>query len=850
MSVWRELLRPWTWTMAWRDSRSTRSRLLLFSLSISLGVGALVTIQSLGRSVERAIGQQAKTLLGADLVLSGRARLTAEDDQWLAALQGDQSRETSFSTMLASAAGTRLVNARALTGRFPFYGEIETLPTSAASAFYRGEGVLVEESLLQQFNLNPGDSIRLGLADFRVLGALKKVPGESIAFGALSPRVYIPGTDLDRTGLLKGVSLARYRVYLKLPPTFTVEKWVKEQEPELRRRHLEADTVERRQRDLGRAMENLFRFLNLVALVSLLLGAIGVSSAIQVHLRRKLGTIAVLRCLGASLASTFAIYLGQSLALGATGSLIGVALGLTAAHALPQLLVGLVPVHFEARWEWLSAVLGGGVGLGICIVFTLLPLLEIRQVAPLAAIRAAYEPKRRRDPLTWIVYALILASVTGFAALQTQRWFEGVFFIAGLASALGLLAGTARLLMILARPLSRTRIPFVTRQGLASLHRPNNRTTLLLVSLGLGTFLLVTLQLTRTVLLEQLFPPGDKDGPNALLFDIQSDQREGIHALFTQMGLKVLSEAPVVTMRLQTVKGVSTEVLARQKPERTPEWLLRREYRATWRTNRVDAERIVAGTLASFFTGEPSDGHPVPISLEANIARELHVGLGDPLEFDVQGVPVPCRVTSLREVDWRQLRPNFYVVFPEGVLESAPAMHLLSTHLPDATASARLQRELGKAFSNVSTIDLATVLQTLENILNKVGMAIRFMAGLTVATGIIVLIGAIVSGRGQRVHEAVLLRTLGASRLQVRTIFLTEYAVLGLFSALTGVVLAVIASWALAHFAFKIDYAWSPLTMLVALVIVPSMTVVVGLLTSRGVAEQPPLEILRQEGTG
>ena len=856
MKLLNELFRSWTWTMAWRDSRATRGRLFLFSLSISLGVAALVTIQSLGRSVERAIGQQAKTLLGADLVVTSRSPLSPADDTWLAALGGTTARETSFSTMLTSTNGTRLVNARALAGNFPFYGQLETIPTNAADAFYRGEGVVIEESLLQQFGIQIGDSVRLGKADFKVLGSLRKVPGDSVAFGALAPRVYFPAADLDRTGLLKGVSLARYRLYFKLDPTLDAEKWVKDHESELRQRRLDTDTVARRQRDLGRAMENLFRFLNLVALVALLLGAIGVASAVQVHLRRKLSSIAVLRCLGASMASTFAIYLAQALALGASGSLVGVGLGLMASLGLPQLLRGILPVAFQSQFEWTSAIFGGLVGLGICGVFTLLPLLEIRTISPLAAIRAAYEPPRRRSAATWMVYGLMGLAVAGFSGAQTPHWWEGLVFAAGLTAALGILAATASGIVFLARQWARLPMPFVFRQGLASLHRPNNRTMLLLVSLGLGTFLLVTLQLTRTVLLEQLFPSGQTPGPNALLFDIQVDQRDGLSSLFTKLNLPNLGEAPVVTMRLEKIKGVTTEALSkkegdqRSKGERVPEWLLRREYRATWRTNLVEAEHVTAGSLATQFMGEPSSSNRVPVSLEVSIAKELHVTVGDDLEFDVQGVPVPCRVSSLRDVDWRQMRPNFYVVFPSGVLESAPAMYLTATHLPDSQTSARLQREMGLQFPNISTIDLATVLQTLEGILNKVALAIRFMAGLTVGTGLIVLVGAILSGRGQRVQEAVLLRTLGASRFQIRQILFTEYAVLGLFSALTGIMLAVVASWALARFTFEVKYAWSPGVLLSALGTVPMLTVTVGLLSSRGVAEQSPLEILRQEGTG
>lgn len=850
MNPFPALFRRWTWVMAWRDSRSSRGRLLLFSFSISLGIAALVTLQSLSMFVRRGIALQSKALLGADLVITSRNPLTKEDDEWLSKLGNKTARETSFSTMLTTTNGTRLVNARAMSGPFPFYGKLESLPESASDAFQRDEGVLLEESLLQQFSLHPGDIVRLGKADFPILGALQKVPGENLAFGALAPRVYLPASAIDRTGLLRGISLARHRIYFQLPPTFDTDDWVTVNETELRKRHLETETVAKRQRDLGRGMENLFRFLNLVALVALLLGAIGVASAVQVHLRRKLSSIAILRCLGASLNSTFTIYLAQSLALGAVGSLIGMAMGVVVSLILPTYLRGVSSVTLESRVEGTAVAFGGGVGLCICVVFTLLPLLEIRRIAPLAAIRAAFEPPRRPDGLTWIVRTALGLSIAIFASTQSQRWWEGLAFTAGLAIALGLLAGMARLTMAMARPLVRLRLPFAIRQGMAGLYRPNNRTTLLLVSLGLGTFLMVTLQLTRKVLLQELFPANRTQGANALMFDIQVDQLEAFRTLMSHLELPILNKSAVVTMRLQSVQGIDTDILAKDKAKKLPEWRLRREYRASWRTQLVEREHLVEGSLAIQFIGIPSSSNHVPVSVEADFAKDLHLGLGDVLDFDVQGVPMPCQISSIREVDWRQLRPNFYVIFPNGVLEAAPAMYLVSTRIPNAETNARLQRELGKSFPNISTIDLATVLQTLEGILDKIGLAIRMMAGLTVATGVIVLVGVLVSGRGQRVQESVLLRTLGASRLQVRLILLTEYAVLGFFSALTGTILAVLASWALARFTFEINYAWSPDVIGMALSVVPLLTVTVGLLTSRGVAGQPPLEILRQEGNG
>ncbi|MBN8247745.1 MAG: FtsX-like permease family protein, partial [Verrucomicrobia bacterium] len=384
--------------------------------------------------------------------------------------------------------------------------------------------------------------------------------------------------------------------------------------------------------------------------------------------------------------------------------------------------------------------------------------------------------------------------------------------------------------------------------------------TLLLVALGLGSFLLLTLQLTRDTLLRQLFPETPSGRPNAILFDIQPDQRDGVISTLRRLGLPVLDEAPIVTMRLSEVKGRSMESLAKEPqgqrngaPRReagggVPEWVLRREYRTTWRTNLNETETLVAGVWTPMVQAEPEAGQPIPISLEARIAEDLQVTLGDPIVWDVQGVPLKTVVGSLRRVDWRQVRPNFFVLFPGGALEAAPAMHLIATRVGSPEESARMQQALVREFPNVSAMDLTLILQTLDRVLTQVGLVVRFMALFTVATGLIVLAGAVLAGRWQRVQESILLRTLGASRGQIRSILMAEYIALGTLAGLLAGILAVASSWSLARFAFQSDYvlSWTPL--LLTLVAVPVLTLLVGLATSRGIADQPPLEILRREG--
>jgi putative ABC transport system permease protein len=287
------------------------------------------------------------------------------------------------------------------------------------------------------------------------------------------------------------------------------------------------------------------------------------------------------------------------------------------------------------------------------------------------------------------------------------------------------------------------------------------------------------------------------------------------------------------------------ESILADKQSHIPHWALRREYRSTYHDGLRDGEKLVAGTWYSRVT---SNTAVVPISVEEGIARDLQIGLGDELVFDVQGVPIKARVESLREVDWRRIQPNFFVVFPRGVLEGAPTMHVLVTRVSSSDESGRLQREVVKAFPSVSAIDLTLVLQTLDSILSKISFVIQFMAMFTVLTGLLVLVGALLTGRYQRIQESVLLRTLGASRGQIFRILFVEHLSLGLLAALTGILLALLGTWALSAFVFKVSFAPQLAPLLIALFVAPAVTVLTGLLMSRGVLNYPPLAVLRAEG--
>lgn len=836
--------------MAWRDSRASRRRLVLFSLSIVLGIAALVAIGSFTVNLREAIGVQAKGLLGADLVVTARQPLTPEVQAYLDALGGEQAREIAFSSMMVfttpDGERTRLVQVRAVEGAFPFYGEFVTEPTSAVAQLREGGmAVLLEDTLLTQFGVNAGDTVKLGKARPLVLGAVRKVPRESAAVTQLAPRAFMPLAQLPATGLAGPGSLLRYRTALKLPTGSDAEAIVRAMKEKFVTQRLSFDTVEEKKRDLGKVLENVQSFLSLVGFVALFLGAIGVASAIHVYVRQKITTVAVLRCLGASAWQSFAVYLTQGLALGVLGSVLGAALGVAVQLALPHAVAGLLPFDVDFAISWLAVARGMISGLVICALFTLLPLLAVRKVSPLVALRSAVADKAPvTDPWRVALGVVIAGAVVGFAIWQTRSVQIGLGFAAALGAGFAVLAGVAQGVAWVARRCVLRSLPYVVRQGVANLHRPNNRTVLLLLALGLGTFLMLTLFLTRATLLSQIQGTGGGGRPNLLFFDIQDDQIAPLEKLLAQQGLPAQQQAPIVTMRVRSLKGRGVEELLNDKQSRIPAWTLRREYRSTFRDQLSNTENVVGGT----FTGSVSpDVAVVPVSLEEGLANDMRLKIGDELEFDVQGVPVKAVVGSLRKVDWQRLQPNFFIVFPAGVLEGAPKFYVVATRAPLPADSARLQQAVVRDFPNVSAIDLTLLLETFDAIFSKVAYVVQFMALFTVATGVIVLVGAVLTGRYQRIRETVLLRTLGATRRQLMQIQLVEYAILGVLAAFVGCLLAVAGNAALAKFLFKTSAVAAPGTLALAVLAVTAVTLLTGLLSGRGVTDHPPLEVLRQE---
>ena len=838
----------WLFKMAWRDSRRSRGRLLLFISSIIIGIAALVAINSFSENLQKDIDKEAKTLLGADLALQSSLPATDSLLQLFDSIGGEQSRATYFVSMayFPKSGDTRLSQVRALEGNFPYYGKLSTTPETAYLSFRDGPKALVERTLMMQFGLQPGDSIRIGKSGFIIEGTLNSAPGRSGIAGTVAPAIYIPMQYLEATGLIQTGSRVNYQYYFKLAADVDADALVKTIRPRLRSASFRAETVESRREDLSEAFGNLNIFLNLVGFIALLLGCIGVASAVHIYIKDKLATVSVLRCIGASGQQAFLIYLIQVLILAIIGSGLGAVLGSGLQVLLPKVLGDFLPLANVSADISFTAI-GQGIitGIAITILFALLPLLSIRNISPLRSLRASYETEnQQRDPMKIIVYCLIFIFIGGFSYFQTGGGIEALAFPLALGLSLLLLAGVAKLLTWSVRRFFPTGWSYVWRQSIANLYRPNNQTLILMVTIGLGTLLISTLFIVQELLIDQVSLVDSNGQPNMILYDIQPDQKEPLTQLTQEKNLPLIQEVPIVTMRLDNIDGVTKAQNMQDTTSKVRNRMYSREYRVTYRDTLTESETVIKGKWRGNYKGQ---GDTLFISIAENIADDLNAEVGTKLTFNVQGALVETVVGSIREIDFGRLQTNFFVLFPNGILEKAPQFNVIVTRVASVEESAAYQQAVVRQFPNVSIIDLGQILKSVDEVLGKVSFVIRFMALFSILTGLLVLISSVVLSKYQRVQESVLLRTLGANRRQILWINALEYLFLGLLATLTGILLSIIGSWALAVFSLKIPFQpnfWPPL---IVLILITGLTIFIGLMNSRSVVSRPPLEVLRAE---
>jgi putative ABC transport system permease protein len=847
----------WVWAMAWRDGRHNFSRLFLFVASLITGIAAVVAIGSLNYAMQDELDRNAKELLGADLVIKSNKPFDKEYLKNLDTAKREFANDADMASMVMfmNTRQSRLIKLTALEGDFPFYGELITQPSNAYELVKTGEYAMLDESLARQYQVSSEDTIKIGTRNFKVAGVVEKFPGGGALTATLAPAVYISLSALDSTGLVQFGSRINYNLFIKTVSDADTETVINTIKPLNEKLGYSYDTIEERKDDLGDGFRSVYRFFSLLAFVALILGCIGVASSVHIYAREKRDEVAVLRCVGSSGWQAFNIYFIQIFILGLVGSLIGASVGVGIQQLLPIAFGDYFPVEIQFGISWRAFAEGILVGTVVSILFSILPLVAVRFVPPLSVLRADFTPSRTFSKTKWLAIVLIVLFPVLAASYQTQSFISGGLFSIGLALALGSLMLVAIGLLFLVRKYFPKNSTFIFRHALSNLFRPNNQTQVLLVTIGLGAFIIATLNIIQSSLLNQVEFKGNENQSNTILFDIQSSQKDDVVNLIKKHNLPVNQVVPIVTCRLSEIRGQSIEelkkrdsvnkALDRKDSLRIPNWAMTREYRVTYRDSLHASEELIKGEI---HTMKKNTKDSVWVTISEGMHETLHVGIGDSLVFDVQGVPIKTFIGGIRKVDWPNDPPNFIFVFPSGVLENAPQIWVASTRVDNPQEVVQFQQELVFGFPNVSLIDLRLILSTVDELFSKVGLVVRFLALFSIVTGLVVLAGAVMNSKFARIKENVLLRTIGARTGQIMKITLIEYGYVGIFSALTGMVLSLGGGWLLTKFFFEVQFSVNVLELAIISVGVILLTVLIGWWNSREVISTPPLQVLRKEG--
>lgn len=833
----------WLLKMAWRDGRASFSRLLLFMASIVLGIAAVVSIQLFSKNLRDNIKIQSKALMGADFIIDSRQKPTEKAQAIIDSLGPDAS-EVNFVSMAAFPKndGTKLVKVRALEGDFPFYGEISTEPAEAATSYQSRGGAIVDATLLLQFNIQPGDSIKLGKVTFPILGKLNSIPGSTAIASSVAPTILIPYRFLEETELIQMGSRKEYQYFFRAPDTDlkllhdTIDPILDEEKADL-------DTHTSTSQRLGRNYKNIGRFLNLVAFIALLLGCIGIASSIHIYIKEKLKSVAVLKCLGASRRQTFMIYLLQIVGIGVLGGIIGAGIGIGLQYAFPTILQEFLPFDVDISISYKHVVAGVVLGASMSVLFALLPLLGTWFVSPLEVLRGTDGTIKKPRIIHVIVFLIIAYFIYLFAFWTLKNRMNAVTFTIGICATFAVVSLIASLFIKLIKKFFPSSWGYTQRQSLLNLFRPNNQTLVLVLTIGLGTFLISTLYFTKDILLAKTSITNQQREANIILLDVQKKQEQGVLNTFKSQGMEVINNIPIVTMRIHSLKGQLNNDIKKDTARVVRRWILNQEFRVTYRDQLTDTEELAEGT----WTESATLGNPIPISIADNIARDAKLSIGDSLVFNVQGVLMETVVGSIRKVDWGSMQVNFSIVFPIGILENAPQFNVMTSYAPNEETSANIQRALVKDHPNVSIIDIRQVFTIIEDILNKISWIINFMAFFSILTGFIVLMGSVRNTKFQRIKESVLLRTLGAKSKQILRITALEYIYLGILGSLTGILLSLLSSQLLATFLFEESFVPSAIPFIIFIPGITLLVVLIGLSNIQTVLKSPPLEVLRKE---
>jgi putative ABC transport system permease protein len=847
--------------MAMREVRASWRRLVFFFICIAVGVGSIVALRSVIQSVRVALAGEARTMLGADVLVSSNRpfsqavldRLDAEQREGRVAVRVES---VEIPTMVRPAdpsnPAARMVELRAVGPEFPLYGSLALRDGAYSHAQLTNRGALVRPELLAQFGLTPGDRIQIGMEVFEIRGVITAEPGRRLGAFTLGPRVIIDRADLEATGLLKFGSRASYQQLLRVPERVTPQVAV-ELDDAFANEFVNVRWYRRTEDQMGENLTRAENYLSLVGLVVLILGGIGVSSVTRVFVQQKVRSIAILKCVGSSSTQMLAVYMVQVLLLGLAGSALGVALAASVLAAVPAFVGDLVSVMKVDFGLTTSAVFQGvAIGLLVSVLFSLVPLLEVRHVKPSLLLRQDIPRPSRFDWPKWIATAGVATALVAVASWQAGSVEIGLMLSGGFVAVAVILHLVGAGLVRAVQPLRYSRY-FALRQAVLHIARPGNQTRVILLAVGLGSFFILGVRTLQANLLRDFAIQAGPDAPDMFLIDIQPDQRDELATFLDDAngeapGPKLI---PTLRARVVAVRGREMDIDSYQQTRGRG---LSREYTVTYRPQLEANEELIDG---EWWGDAPPQGE-AEVSIEerfsdrdtdGNFRLGSRINVGDEMRFDVLGRVITARVTSVRRVDWQDFRAGgFMFVFRPGTFEGAPHTYISALQgPPDPDARARMQGALTTRFPNVSVIDLREILQTIQTIVNNVTLAVTVVGILVLLSGGLILVGAVSMTKFRRVYEAAILKTLGASSRLIATMLVLEYGVLGAIAGTVGALGAIVLSWGIARYALELPWDPTPSITVVGIVATSLLVAAIGVLASVDVLRHKPLATLRAE---
>jgi putative ABC transport system permease protein len=837
--------------MAGRELRASWRRLLLFFVCIALGVGGIVLLRSVVQDIRAAMARDARSLIASDVTVSASRPWEEKTreiiERRLAGIEVLARTEgVETSTMVRPAderrAVTKLAEVRGVQPGFPLYGTVELQDGRPYShAMLAGHGALVRPELLVQLESRVGDDILIGTGRFTVRGVIVSEPGRRVAGFSFAPRILVDAADLETTGLLGFGSRVTRDIQLRLPER-AIEGLAGQLRTELRGLFVNIRSFRGREDRVGEDFERAENYLSLVGLVILILGGIGVSSVTRVFLQQKVRSVAVLKCLGATSRQVFAAYLVQAILLGGAGCLLGVGLAAAGLAALPRLFAGQPGIASVPTDMTLSAVVQGvSIGLLVAVLFSAVPLLDVRHVKPSLLLRESAR-SGSRDWVSWAALTGLLGALVSIASWQAGSLRIGLSVSGGLAAVALVLNLVGAAFMHAVRPLSSWQ-SVALRHAVLRLTRPGNQTRAVLLSVGLGAFFIVGARSLQANLLEQFSVTLDRNAADMFLIDVQPAQAAEVERVLTDLtGTPPPPVIPVLRARVTAVAGRELNLQTYDEVPRRGG--LGREFTVTWRDRLQPNERVIEGR----FWGPGRTNLP-EVSIEQGLRDRLRLQVGDTIQFDVLGRVVSARVTSVRAVDWRDVRQGgFMFVFRPGPLDKAPTTYVAPARGPsEPAARARVQRAVVDRYPNISVIDLREILQVIERVLSDITLAVNIVGSLVLFVGGLILVGSVSMTRFQRIYEVAIFRTLGASTRLLTVMTAVEYGLLGLIAGAIGSTAAIALTYVVSRHA--LDIPWSPRLpiSLVGIAVTSLVVCIVGLLASADILRRRPLGPLRSE---